>query len=144
VLHIPKGKNHIQLFLVSTWDKYKVVTPDGEVIAQGLRPYMNKRRLLPWKEIFKSWILKPRVVEYSRYRQYLPGRLKDYLDIPSNYLRKQRLEQVSALLTRYQLEEINEDFYKHIKTDQSLEQGHPFDVNWNEYDQLGRQGGEEC
>jgi hypothetical protein len=142
VLHIPKGKNHIQLFLVSTWDTYQVVTPDGEIIAQGLRPYMNKRKLLPWKEIFKSWILKPRVVEYSRYRQYLPGRLKDYLDIPSNHVRKQRLEQVSALLTRFQLEEINEDFYKHIETDQSHEQDHPFDVNWNEYDQLGRQGGE--
>lgn len=142
VLHIPKGKNHIQLFLVSTWDNYQVVTPDGEIIAQGLRPYMNKRRLLPWKEIFKSWILKPRVVEYSRYRQYLPGRLKDYLDIPSNHVRKQRLEQVSALLTRFQIEEINEDFYKHIETEQSLEKGHPFDVNWNEYDQLGRQGGE--
>lgn len=112
VLHIPKGKNHIQLFLISTWDTYQVVTPDGEIVAEGLQPYMNKRKLLPWKEIFKSWILKPRVVEYSRYRQYLSGRIKDYLNVPSNHVRKQRLEQVLALLTRFQLEEINEDFYK--------------------------------
>lgn len=141
VLHIPKGKNHIQLFLVLTWNEYQVVTPDGEVIAEGLRPYMNKRKLLPWKEIFKSWILKPRVVEYSRYRRYLPGRIKDYLDIPSNHVRKQRLEQVLSLLTRYELEEINENFYKHMVIDTPLEKDHPFDVNWSEYDQLGRQGG---
>ena len=141
VLHIPKGKNHIQLYLVSTWNEYKVVTPEGEIIAEGLRPYMNKRRLLPWKDIFKSWILKPRVVEYSRYRQYLPGRIKDYLDISSNHVRKQRLEQVLSLLMRFQLEEINEEFYKHMGTDQPLEQDHPFDVNWNKYDQLGRSGG---
>jgi transposase len=141
LLHIPKGKNHIQLFLVLTWNEYKVVTPDGEVIAEGQRPYMNKRKLLPWKDIFKSWILKPRVVEYSRYRRYLPGRIKDYLDIPSNHVRKQRLEQVLSLLTRYELEEINENFYKYMVIDTPLEQDHPFDVNWNEYDQLGRQGG---
>jgi len=141
ILHIPKGKNHVQLFLISTWDKYQVVTPDGEIIAEGLRPYMNKRKLLPWKEIFKSWILKPRVVEYSRYRKYLPGRIKDYLDVPSNHVRKQRLEQVVSLLTRFQLEEINEEFYKFMMVDQPLEQNHPFDVNWNEYDQLGREGG---
>jgi hypothetical protein len=141
VIHIPKGKNHIQLFLVSTWNEFKVVTQDGEIIAEGPRPYMNKRKLLPWKAVFKSWILKPRVVEYSRYRQYLPGRIKDYLDIPSNHVRKQRLEQILSLLTRFQLEEINEDFYKHMVMDQPIEQNHPFDVNWNEYDQLAQQGG---
>lgn len=141
VIHIPKGKNHIQLYLVSTWNEFKVVTQDGEIITEGPRPYMNKRKLLPWKAVFKSWILKPRVVEYSRYRQYLPGRIKDYLDIPSNHVRKQRLEQILSLLTRFQLEEINEDFYKHMVMDQPIEQDHPFDVNWNEYDQLAQQGG---
>ncbi|WP_170006012.1 IS21 family transposase [Bacillus fonticola] len=142
-LHIPKGRNYIKLFLVLTWDKYQVVTPDGEIIAEGLRPYMNKRKVLPWQDIFKAWRLKPRVVEYSRYRQYLPGRMKEYLSIPSSHLRKQRIEQVLTLLTRYSLEEINEDFYKHMMADQSGEGDHPFDVNWNQYDQLGRQGGVE-
>lgn len=115
---------------------------EGEIIAEGLRPYMNKRRLLPWKDIFKSWILKPLVVEYSRYRQYWPGRIKDYLDIPSNQVRKQRLEQVLSFLMRFQLEEINENFYKLMGSDQPLEQDHPFDVNWVKYDKLGRSGGD--
>lgn len=141
VIHIPKGRNHIQLYLVTTWDSYQVVTPDGEIIAEGLRPYMNKRKVLPWKEIFGAWRLKPRVVEYSRHRQYLPGRIKEYLDIPSAHLRKQRIEQILALLTRYPLEEINEDFYKHMMADPSPEQDHPFDVNWNQYDELSHQGG---
>ncbi|WP_391209906.1 IS21 family transposase [Psychrobacillus sp. L4] len=143
VLHIPKGKNYVQLFLISTWNEFKVVTPDGEIVAEGPRPYMNKRRLIPWKQIFQSWVLKPRVVEYSRYRRYLPGRIKDYLDIPSNHVRKQRLEIILALLSRYQLEEISEDFYKLVETDSVLEEDHPYDVNWNEYDQLGHQGGSE-
>lgn len=141
IVHIPKGKNHIQLYLVTTWDKYQVVTPDGEIIAEGLRPYMNKRKLLPWKDIFNAWRQKPRVVEYSRYRQYLPGRIKEYLSIPSVHVRKQRIEQVLALLIRFPLEEINEDFYKHMMTDSHPEQNHPFDVDWNQYDDLGQQGG---
>ena len=53
-IHIPKGRNHIQLYLITTWDSYQVVTPDGEIIAEGLRPYMNKRKVLPWKEIFNA------------------------------------------------------------------------------------------
>ena len=59
VIHIPKGRNHIQLYLVTTWDSYQVVTPDGEIIAEGLRPYMNKRKVLPWKAIFKSYCSGP-------------------------------------------------------------------------------------
>jgi len=141
IVHIPKGKNHIQLYLVTTWDKYQVVTPDGELIVEGLRPYMNKRKLLPWKDIFIGWRQKPRVVEYSRYRQYLPGRIKEYLSIPSAHVRKQRIEQVLALLIRYPLEEINEDFYKHMMADSHPEQNHPFDVDWNQYDGLSQQGG---
>lgn len=129
VVHIPKGKNHIQLYLMTTWDKYQVIIPDGEIIAEGLRPYMNKQRLLPWKDIFNAWRQKPWIVEYSRYRQYQPGWIKEYLDIPSAHVRKQRIEQVLALLTRYLLEEINEDFYKHMMADPTPEQNHPFDVD---------------
>ncbi|MBV6682347.1 IS21 family transposase [Bacillus sp. JRC01] len=142
VLHIPKGRNHIQLYLVTTWDQYQVVTPEGEIISEGLRPYMNKRRILPWKEIFNSWRLKPRVVEYSRYHRYLPGRIKAYLEIPSVQVRRQRIDQLLALLTRYSLEELNEDFYKHVLTDSPLEKDHPFEVNWEHYDQLTQRGGE--
>lgn len=42
---------------------------------------------------------------------------------------------------QFQLEEINEEFYKLMGTDQPLGKGNAFNLNRNKYDQLGRSGG---
>lgn len=142
LVHVPKAKNHVQLFLVLTWNEYKVVTRDSEVISSGLRPYMNKRRALPWKEVLHGWMEKPRVVEYSRYRRYLPGRLNDYLTISSLPVRRERISFILSLISTHSMQEINDRFYELASEYQHSEneKDHPYDVNWGQYDQLARQG----
>ncbi|RBR34873.1 hypothetical protein EB06_00274 [Enterococcus cecorum] len=79
LVHVPKGGNYSQLQMILTWDQLKIVSPNGEILLDDYRPYMKKRKALPWLSIIKTWIHKPRVVEYSRYNKYLPGRIKEFL-----------------------------------------------------------------
>lgn len=141
LVHVPKARNHVQLYLVLTWDQYKVVNRDGEIISSGFRPYMNKRRAIPWKEILQDWRMKPRIVNYSRYHRYLPGRLKEYFRIDALSIRKERIDFVLSLLATHSMAEINEYFYElqESKSTESQEEKHPYDVNWGQYDQLARQ-----
>ena len=135
LIHIPKAKNYLQLYQVKTWDQYKIVTPDGEIILEGYRPYMSKRKELPWLRIFKDWLNKPRAINYSRYFKYLPGRIQNYLDVPSHQVRQLRVKEFLSLLVRFQMEEINERFYDLLDS-QKNEADHPYDVDWKQYDQL--------
>src|SRR5699024_11337687 len=47
-IHIARAANQPRLHLVLTWDRYKAVTDDGEILAEDYRPYMNQRRAIPW------------------------------------------------------------------------------------------------
>ena len=76
LIHVPKAKNYSQLYCITFWNEFKVITNEGEVLLSDARPYMRKRRLIPWKDILKDWVYKPRVVGHSRYREYLPGACK--------------------------------------------------------------------
>ena len=138
-IHIPRARNHVQLFLVLTWSEFQVVSPEGVILYQGYRPYMNKRNPLPWKSVLKDWLDKQRIVEYSRYERYLPTRIKDYLTIPSYGMRIERIEQLIRLLAMYTMQEINERFYElTMKAETSLDHNedhsHPYGVNWSDYD----------
>lgn len=135
LIHIPKAKNYLHLYCRREWDRIFVITDNGEIILEDFRPYMKKRRFLPWVDIIKGWLEKPRVVGYSRYQKYLPGRLKDYLLVESIQIRKKRLNEMLNLLVRYDLKAINENFYELIG--QSIqEEDHPYGVNWESYDSL--------
>lgn len=139
LVHIPNSNHYSHLYLITYWDQYKVVSPHGELIGKGMRPYMNQAREIPWSSILKSWVRKPRAVTYSRYFTYLPGRIAAYLSIDSHGLRKERLEWVLSLITTHEMEEINEKFYEFIPNDYSDSRdskGHPYEINWNMYDAL--------
>jgi hypothetical protein len=69
LIHIPKASNYSSIYFILSWDKFKAVSPDGEILLEDFRPYMNKKRAIPWLSVFKDWIRKPRVVPYSRYQK---------------------------------------------------------------------------
>lgn len=132
LIHIPFASNYPILYLHLEWDCFKAISSDGDVLMEGHRPYMNKRRAIPWLMVFKAWIQKPRAVPYSRYQKYLPGRINDYLSTEQMALRKARLIEMANLLARYEMKEINESFYELISGDGE----ESFNVNWEQYDAL--------
>ena len=137
-VHIPKGYNYGQLRVIKYWDKFKVVSPNGEILYSDYRPYMHKKRHIPWIPILNSWLHKPRVVSYSRYSPYLPGRIYEYINIDELTIRKERIKWIISLLTNHEMEEINEHFYELISGDSENNRvaPHPYEVDWTKYDQL--------
>lgn len=134
LIHVPGARKHANLSCVTYWDTFKVITEDGEVLMSDHRPYMEKRRLIPWSEIMKRWRVKPRVVDHSRYRQYLPPRILEYLSVACTRQRQERIEQVVSLLVQHEMTEIEERFYELMATPPDTP--HPYDVEWAQYDAL--------
>lgn len=145
-VHVPKSYHYNQLHLITYWDHYKVVSPNGEILSKGPRPYMNQERDIPWHDILANWKKKPRSVIYSRYFPYLPGRISHYLNIDSMKLRKDRVSWLISLLPKYGMKEIDHLFYELAPKEQADElQGqsdHPYDVNWALYDSLQPMNGQ--
>ncbi|CAM5218281.1 hypothetical protein UACE39S_04538 [Ureibacillus acetophenoni] len=138
-IHVPRARNYVQLYCITYWDKFKVITNDGEILLTDARPYMKKRRFIPWKDILKDWLKKPRVIGHSRYTPYLPTRIKEYLTVPSLALRKQRINELITLLVNHDMKEIDQNFYDYIAKNIE-EQEHPYGVNWTDYDALSPKG----
>lgn len=139
-VHIPTSYHYSKLYLVVYWDHYKVVSPNGQLLSKGPRPYMNKTREIPWGSILKNWMRKSRAIVYSRYFPYLPGGIARYLDIDSSTMQKERVRWLLNLIVKYDMQEIDNRFYEFLPVegkealDDSIE--HPYDVNWNIYDSL--------
>lgn len=121
------------------WDRFKAISPHGEILYQDYRPYMHKNRKVPWISILNSWLTKPRVVDYSRHAAYLPGRIAEYLKVANYEIRKERMKRLIAMLATYEMAEVNEQFYELVgKQSFALQNpsNHPYDIDWNKYDQL--------
>ncbi|TCK08006.1 UNVERIFIED_ORG: transposase [Anoxybacillus amylolyticus] len=87
------------------WDRFMVLSQEGEVYLEAPRPYTKKQRELPWKDILAEWAQKPRVVEYSRFRIYLPEAIRKYfMEQPKQTA--SRIRGVQKLLDRYTVYEI--------------------------------------
>lgn len=135
LIHVPKAKKYSRLYCVTFWDQFKIITNNGELILSDSRPYMKKRRFIPWIDILKDWLQKPRVVGHSRYTEYLPVRIREYLLVPSLNLRKRRIEEVITLLLQHEMKEIDGQFYELIANSDKVS-SHPYDVEWSQYDAL--------
>lgn len=140
-VHIPNSYHYNKLYLITYWDRFKVISAHGEVLFEGPRTYMNKTRKIPWKSILNNWMRKPRSIVYSRYFPYLPGRIAYHLNIDSRELKKERVRWLLSLITKYEMEEINERFYELLPTENEQNSTrhtieHPYDVNWGIYDSL--------
>ncbi len=134
LIHVPGARKHAKLTCVAYWDIFKIITEDGEVLLSDHRPYLEKRRLIPWYEILKIWRTKPRVVEHSCYRRYLPPRILNYLSVKDGRQRQERIEQMISLLIQHEMNEIEERFYELMTA--SPAPSHPYDVEWSQYDAL--------
>ena len=110
VIHIPKAYGYSQLTVVLTWNKFKVLTPHGEILMNEYRPYMNKK-IDPMGDIMKQWSNKLNVVSYSRY-WVLACTPSNYLAIDNNHLKYRRIKQLLSLLATYDIQQINEQFYE--------------------------------
>lgn len=138
-VYVPKGYNFTQISVVKYWDHFKVLSPNGEIMLEDYRPYMHKSRAIPWQSILKSWLVKPRAVNHSRFSEYLPGRIQEYLIIPDFKIRKDRMKWLIGLLANHEMNEINERFYELLgdSVDTATKsESHPYDIDWAKYDQL--------
>lgn len=138
-VYVPKAYNYSQLSIVKYWNRFKVLSPHGEILYDDFRPYMHKNREIPWKSILKAWLGKPRVVSYSRFSSYLPGRIYEYLNISNLTIRKERLNWIIALLANHDMKEINDQFYELLSSQSATlkePEAHPYDIDWKKYDQL--------
>lgn len=136
LVHVPRASNYSLLHVQLTWNSVKVISPDGEILLDDYRPYMKKRKALPWISIFKTWINKPRSVAYSGYKDYLPGRVKSYLLVEHLVIRRERLKAVASLLITHDMKRINEEFYELIAEERLGKEENPFEINWSDYDSL--------
>lgn len=138
-VYVPRAYNYINLSIVKYWDRFKVLSPHGEILLEDNRPYMHRNREIPWRSILTSWLGKPRSVTYSRFSTYLPGRIYEYVSISNLTIRKERLNWILNLLVTHEMSQINEEFYELLssQTDALKEpESHPYDVDWDKYDQL--------
>lgn len=132
-IHIHNSWRHGNLYAYLTWDRYRIVTQNGEIIHEDFRPYIHRKRAIDWPTILKDWKQRLNKVPYSRYWKYLPGRIQIYLNIDDLRLLYQRIDYLLNLLINYTMIELNEQFYELIplENDESIS-----DINWQGYDAL--------
>lgn len=133
LIHIHNSWRHGELYAYLTWDKYRIITNNGEIIHEDFRPYVTRKRAIDWSTILKDWKQRLSKITYSRYWKYLPGRIQSYLNVDDLRLLYQRLDRLLGLLSNKTMIELNERFYELISEEyeESLS-----DVNWQGYDAL--------
>lgn len=133
LIHIHNSWRHGSLYAYLTWNKYRIITQNGELIHEDLRPYIYRKRAIPWSTTLKDWKQRLSKISYSRYWKYLPERIQVYLRIDQLRLLYQRIDHLLDLLVSYTMTELNERFYELVtgENEESI-----CDVNWQNYDTL--------
>lgn len=135
-IYIPKSHKCKRVKVIYYWDKYEVYTLNGSLLHTDFRPYMRKKRNIPWKDILREWSKKPRVVTYSRHTSYLPERVKSYLTVEDLSERKNRIKQILEFLEDRKIQDIEENFY-YLISKKEIE-FHNYNVDWQLYDSLAK------
>lgn len=134
LIHVPKARNHSKIYAVLSAETYSLFSGSGELIAEGDRPYMLKKRPFDWGSILFDWHKKLRSMVYSRYWKYLPERIKLYLNHNDWKVQAERVDKLISLLVTRDMKQINEDFYELIGAEPHSDS---YNVDWNSYDALG-------
>lgn len=113
------------------FDSYQLISTVGEIISEGLRPYMMKKRAIDWQAIFLDWRRKPRAMHYSRYWKYLPERIKLFLSHPDWREQDQRLNRLLSLLVTHDMSGIDAHFYDLLAASSEKD---AYDIDWYQYD----------
>ncbi len=130
-IHIPRARNYSILYGLLRFDSYQLISTDGEIISEGLRPYMMKKRAIDWQAIFLDWRRKPRAMHYSRYWKYLPERIKLFLSHPDWKEQDQRLNLILSLLVTHDMSGIDAHFYDLLAVSSEKD---AYDIDWYQYD----------
>lgn len=90
------------------WDKIEVLDNEYKLLISVPRPYTNKTHEIPWQEVFKGYLRKPRSVTHSQFTKMLPKALREYLCIEDIVVRKERIEACINWANIYKITEISE------------------------------------
>lgn len=137
---VPSGSRHGQVRAILKWDDMKIISRHGEILYEEKRPYMMTKRALPWESILNEWYKKPRSYGHSRHAEYLPGRIREYLNIQNLMIRRERLGWLRSRLVLHSITEIDERLYELLSQSDAYSdiEEHPYDVDWSKYDSLNR------
>lgn len=133
LIHVHNSWRHSEVYAYLTWDKYRIITQNGEIIHEDFRPYVTRKRAIDWPTILRDWKQRLYKIPYSRYWKYLPGRIQFYLGIDDLRLLYQRLDRLMNLLVKHTMVELNERFYELVSDEYEESVS---DVNWQGYDAL--------
>lgn len=129
-IHVPCSRNHSVIYGLLRFDSYQLISDDGEIIAEGPRPYMHKKQAIDWQAILMDWRRKLRSMHYSRYWKYLPERIKLYLSHPDWKEQAKRIDQLLNLLITHDMLGIDQNFYDLVSDSETSD---IYDVDWNPY-----------
>lgn len=97
-----------QVLLKVWWDKVEVLNQQYVHIATIPRPYTGKTAEIPWCEVFKGLLRKPRSVNHSQFVRMLPEKTRQYLLTADMEERRQRLAAMVNWISLYEIHNINQ------------------------------------
>lgn len=103
-----KSSPGTEVLLKVWWDRIDVVDKQYQQIANFPRPYTGKTADIPWHEVFKGFLRKPRSVNHSQFVRMLPEKTKEYISIPGLEERRQRLVAMVNWSSLYEIQEIHQ------------------------------------
>ena len=103
-----KVKPGTELILKVWWDRVEVLNREYQHIATIPRPYTGKTAEIPWYEVFKGLLRKPRSVNHSQFVRMLPEKTKEYISVPDLEERRQRLAAIVNWSSLYEIQEVNQ------------------------------------
>jgi transposase len=90
------------------WDRIDILDNEYKLITSVPRPYTDKVHEVPWTEVFKGYIRKPRSVTHSQFSKMLPKELREYLCVDDITVRKERIAACLNWIGVYKICDINE------------------------------------
>ena len=97
-----------EVLLKVLWDKVEVLNREYVHITTIPRPYTGKTADIPWHEVFKGLLRKPRSVNHSQFVRMLPEKIREYLLTPDLEERRKRLTAMVNWSSLYEIPDINQ------------------------------------
>jgi len=95
------------------WDKIEVLDNEYKLLVSVPRPYTGRVQEVPWNEVFKGYLRKPRSVTHSQFAKMLPNELKEYISVEDYEARKERIAACINWTAIYKINEINDCIAKY-------------------------------
>jgi transposase len=97
-----------EVMLKVWWDRVEVLNREYGHLTTIPRPYTGKTVEIPWHEVFKGFLRKPRSVNHSQFVRMLPEKTKEYISTSDLEERRQRLSAIVNWSSLYEIREIHQ------------------------------------